>query len=88
MVPLDRIQNFHYNVIRTDVLHIYRSDETHLEESMKNITWKRSLSLLMALVMLLGTLLLTVSCGTGEEDPAKDSDSITTGEQETERPLA
>lgn len=55
---------------------------------MKNITWKRSLSLLMALVMLLGTLLLTVSCGTGEEDPAKDSDSITTGEQETERPLA
>ena len=59
-----------------------------MEERMKNITLKRSLSLLMALVMVLGTLLLTVSCGTGEDDPTKDSGSVTTGELETEKPLA
>ena len=55
---------------------------------MKNFTWKRSLSLLMALVMLLGTLLLTVSCGTGEDDPEQNSGSLTTGEAETEKPSA
>ena len=55
---------------------------------MKHITWKRSLSLLMALVMLMGTVLLAVSCGTGEDDPAKDTGSATTGDIETEKPLA
>ena len=55
---------------------------------MKYVTMKRSLSLLMALVMVLGTLFLAVSCGTGEEDPSKDTVDQTTGEAETEKPLA
>ena len=54
---------------------------------MKYFTMKRSLSLLMALVMVLGTLFLAVSCGTGDETP-DESASDTLGETETETELA
>ena len=55
---------------------------------MKSLKMKKSLSLVMALVMMLGTLLLTISCGTGEEVPSQDTVNQTTGESETEKPLA
>ena len=55
---------------------------------MKYRITKRSLSLLMALVMVLGTLFLAVSCGTGEDNPSQDTVNQTTGELETEKPLA
>jgi ABC-type glycerol-3-phosphate transport system substrate-binding protein len=55
---------------------------------MKYVTMKRSLSLLMALIMVLGTLFMAVSCGTGEDDPSKDTGNQTTGEAETDKPLA
>ena len=55
---------------------------------MKYFTMKKSLSLLMALVMVLGTLFLAVSCGTGEDDPAQSTAADTPAESETEQPLA
>ena len=42
----------------------------------------------MALVMVLGTLFLAVSCGTGEDDPAQSTAADTPAESETEQPLA
>lgn len=49
---------------------------------------KRRLSLLLALVMVLGTLFLAVSCGTGEETPDDETVSATLGETEPETQLA
>lgn len=55
---------------------------------MKYLTMKRRLSLLLALVMVLGTLFLAVSCGTGEETPDDETVSATLGETEPETQLA
>ena len=56
---------------------------------MKYFTMKRSLSLLMALVMVLGTLFLAVSCGNTEENnPGEGDTSATAGETEPETQLA
>ncbi len=54
---------------------------------MKRFAMKRSLSLLMALVMVLGTMFLAVSCSNGEETP-DESVSATLGETEPETELA
>ena len=51
---------------------------------MKHHTLKKSLSLLMALVMIMGTLFLAVSCSTGEETPKETvSDTLAETEPET-----
>ncbi len=55
---------------------------------MKYFTLKRSLSLLMALVMALGTLFMAVSCGNTDENQPGESESATLGETEPETQLA
>ena len=55
---------------------------------MKPMTAKRGLSLVLALALALSALLFAVSCGTTADDPNKESGSVTTGEVETEKPLA
>ena len=54
---------------------------------MKLMTTKRSLTLLMALLMLLGVMLTAVSCATQGDDPA-DTTGQSTESQETETELA